>query len=99
MPVIIIEHADDAVPLAEALLAGGIALPKLPCVPRSTAIEQIASGCPDMLVRAGTITSSEQAQQVKDAGGVFGVSHSSTEAHRCFNRLVCRCYMAHKPMR
>ena len=24
MPVIIIEHADDAVPLAEALLAGGI---------------------------------------------------------------------------
>lgn len=58
MPVIIIEHADDAVPLAEALLAGGIRTAEITLRTPSAlaAIEQIASGCPDMLVGAGTIT-------------------------------------------
>ncbi len=52
MPVIIIEHADDAVPLAEALLAGGIRTAEITLRTPSAlaAIEQIASGCPDMLV-------------------------------------------------
>ncbi len=82
MPVIIIDDAKDAVPLAEALLAGGIRTAEVTLRTASAlqAIENIATHCPEIHVGAGTITTPSQARQVADAGGKFGVSPGATDS-------------------
>jgi len=94
MPVIIIENADDAVPLAEALLAGGIRTAEITLRTPSAlqAIENIARHCPEINVGAGTITTEEQAYQVVEAGGKFGVSPGSTA------KLIAGCSKIGLPM-
>lgn len=76
IPVIVIDKLDSAVPLAEALLEGGLeALEVTLRTPDALdAIEAIARAVPDALVGAGTITSPEQFKRVIDVGGRFGVS-------------------------
>lgn len=76
VPVIVIDSAADAVPLATALSEGG-----LPCAEvtfrtpnASEAITRIASKFPDMLVGAGTVLSPQQAAQALDAGARFIVA-------------------------
>lgn len=76
VPVIAIKNADDAVPLANALIKGG-----LPCAEvtfRTDAAEQaiknIADACPEMLVGAGTVLTTEQADKAIRAGAKFIVS-------------------------
>lgn len=94
IPVIIIENADHAVGLAEALLAGGIKTAEVTLrTPAGIkAIEKIASAVPEMCVGAGTITTAEQVQDVVNAGGVFGVSPGSTD------KLIGACKDASLPM-
>jgi len=76
VPVIVIEDAAHAVPLARALVAGG--LPVLEVTLRSPvalhAIAAIAAEVPDAVVGAGTVVSPAQVAQVRDAGGRFIVS-------------------------
>lgn len=76
MPVIVINHIDQAVPLANALMAGGIHC--LEVTLRTdvglAAIEQIAKECPDAIVGAGTVTTAKQMQLVKAAGAKFAIS-------------------------
>ena len=76
IPVVVIQDAKDAAPLAEALLSGG-----LPCAEvtfRTAAAEEairtIAERCPEMLVGAGTVLSMEQAERAAAAGARFVVS-------------------------
>lgn len=76
VPVIAIKNADDAVPLAKALIKGG-----LPCAEvtfRTAAAEQaiknISKECPEMLVGAGTVLTKEQADTAMAAGAKFLVS-------------------------
>jgi 2-dehydro-3-deoxyphosphogluconate aldolase / (4S)-4-hydroxy-2-oxoglutarate aldolase len=76
IPVIVIEDAEDAIPLARALVAGG-----LPCAEVTfrtaaapEALRRIASEFPDMLVGAGTVLTHEQATEAQDAGARFIVS-------------------------
>lgn len=76
VPVVKIEHAEDAVPLAKALCAGGI-----PCAEitfRTSAAEEsirrIAQEVPQMLVGAGTVLTPEQADAAVNAGAKFIVS-------------------------
>lgn len=76
VPVVVLEHAEDARPLAEALVQGG-----LPCAEvtfRTEAAEEsirIMTGTyPDMLIGAGTILTVEQADQAVKAGARFIVS-------------------------
>ena len=76
IPVVVLEDAKDAKPLAEALCAGG-----LPCAEvtfRTEAAEEciriMASEYPDMLVGAGTVLTTEQVDRAVAAGAKFIVS-------------------------
>lgn len=76
VPVIKLDSPDDALPLAEALITGG--LPVAEITFRTDAaresIRKIRSAYPDMLTGAGTVLSLEQAKAAADAGASFIVS-------------------------
>ena len=80
MPVIVIDEADKAVPLADALLSGGIRTAEITLrTPAAlAAIEAMATHCPDIMVGAGTVRTVQQARQVAAAGGRFAVSPGTT---------------------
>jgi len=89
VPVVKIDDADKAVPLAEALCRGG-----LPCAEitfRTDAAEEsirrISGALPDMLVGAGTVLTPEQADKAKAAGAKFAVSpgFNPTVVSHCIN--------------
>ena len=76
VPVVVLESAEDALPLAEQLAAGG-----LPCAEvtfRTAAAEEsirrMAKAFPDLIVGAGTVLTCEQADRAVDAGAKFIVS-------------------------
>ncbi|GAB2190618.1 bifunctional 4-hydroxy-2-oxoglutarate aldolase/2-dehydro-3-deoxy-phosphogluconate aldolase [Sessilibacter sp. MAH1] len=81
IPVIVIDEISQALPLAEALVAGGLKV--LEITLRSdcamAAIELIAEKVPDAYVGAGTVTTPEQVTDVVKAGACFMVSPGSTE--------------------
>jgi 2-dehydro-3-deoxyphosphogluconate aldolase/(4S)-4-hydroxy-2-oxoglutarate aldolase len=76
IPVIVIEREDQAVPLARALVAGG--LPVLEVTFRTDAaagaIAAIRRDVPQAIVGAGTLLSVEQVKAAKKAGAMFGVA-------------------------
>jgi 2-dehydro-3-deoxyphosphogluconate aldolase/(4S)-4-hydroxy-2-oxoglutarate aldolase len=74
--VIIIDDPLDAVPLAQALKAGGITAIELTLrTPRALeAIKRIRAEMPDVLIGAGTVLNPAQLKEVKDAGAFFAVS-------------------------
>lgn len=80
LPVVVLESLDHAVPVARALVAGG--LPAIELTLRTPvaldAIRAIATEVPEILVGAGTIVSPAQAQQAADAGASFLVSPGAT---------------------
>jgi 2-dehydro-3-deoxyphosphogluconate aldolase/(4S)-4-hydroxy-2-oxoglutarate aldolase len=82
IPVIVIQRLQDAVPLAQALVAGGVRV--LEVTMRTpvalAAIEAIARAVPGAIVGAGTIRSAADARAAKDAGSLFGVSPGYTAA-------------------
>lgn len=76
IPVVVLEDAKDAKPLAEALCEGG-----LPCAEvtfRTAAAEesirQMSEAYPEMLVGAGTVLTTEQVDKAVAAGAKFIVS-------------------------
>jgi 2-dehydro-3-deoxyphosphogluconate aldolase / (4S)-4-hydroxy-2-oxoglutarate aldolase len=74
--VVTIDRAADAVPLADALLAGGITAIEL-TLRTPVALESLAAirrQVPDMLVGAGTILMPDQVRQALDAGALYGVA-------------------------
>ena len=83
VPVVVLHDAKDAVPLAQALVDGG--LPVAEVTFRTDAAEasirEIAKAFPEMLVGAGTVTSVEQAEKAVAAGARFLVTAG-------FNRKV-----------
>ena len=76
VPVIEIENPDDAAPLAEALLAGGIDVIEITfrTAAGASAIERIRKAFPKMLVGAGTVVTQDQATRAVDLGVGFGVA-------------------------
>lgn len=76
IPVVKIDDEEKAIPLANALKAGGINCAEITfrtSQARKT-IEKITEACPDMLVGAGTVLTTEQAEQAVAAGAQFIVS-------------------------
>ena len=76
VPVVVLQRAKDAEPLAEALCDGG-----LPCaeitfrtVAAQEGIHIMAEKFPDMLVGAGTVLSRQQVDAATGAGAKFIVS-------------------------
>lgn len=82
VPVIVLTDAAHAVPLAHALLAGGIDVMEITL--RTSAalasMEAVAKAVPDMHVGAGTVTRVAEVQQVIDAGATFALSPGCTDA-------------------
>lgn len=80
IPVIVLQRVADAVPLAEALLAGGVKV--LEVTLRTdvalACIEAIAKQLPEALVGAGTIRNAADARAARDAGSRFAVSPGYT---------------------
>lgn len=81
IPVIIIERAEHAVAMAEALLAGGVRVLEITLrTPAAlAAIEAIARSVPQAVVGAGTVRSAADAQAARSAGAAFAVSPGCTE--------------------
>lgn len=75
IPVVTIQHEREAIPLAEALVEGG-----LPCAEITLRTDAALDGLrrlankKDLLVGAGTVLTIEQARQATDAGAAFLVS-------------------------
>ena len=82
LPVIVIDHLEDAVPLARALLDGG--LPVLEVTLRTdaalAAISAIAAALPGAVVGAGTVLNPEDLTRAQSAGARFAISPGATEA-------------------
>ena len=76
IPVIVIEKEEQAVPLAKALVKGG--LPVLEVTFRTkaaaAAIAAIRKEVPEAIVGAGTVLTVEMLKAAKQAGAVFGVA-------------------------
>lgn len=82
VPVLAIEHLDDAVPLARALVEAG--LPVLEITLRTDhaleAMRRIATEVPDACVGAGTVLTPVHLDAVREAGAMFAISPGATAA-------------------
>ncbi|QRN04091.1 bifunctional 4-hydroxy-2-oxoglutarate aldolase/2-dehydro-3-deoxy-phosphogluconate aldolase [Legionella sp. MW5194] len=80
IPVVVLHHLDDALPLAEAILNGGIKVLEItlrtPVALQSICLlrERLAEAC----VGAGTVMTCRQLQQCTEAGAQFAISPGST---------------------
>jgi 2-dehydro-3-deoxyphosphogluconate aldolase/(4S)-4-hydroxy-2-oxoglutarate aldolase len=87
IPVIVVEQVEHAVPMARALVAGGIRVLEvtLRTAAALAAIEAIARAVPEAIVGAGTVRSADDARAAHDAGARFAVSPgwSPTVAAAC----------------
>ena len=88
IPVVVVNDAADAVPIADALMRGGLPIIELTLrTPAALdAIERIASEVPDITVGAGTIVDTNQPKQAAAAGAQFLVSPGSTAGLRAAMR-------------
>ncbi len=81
IPVVVLHDVAHAVPVARALVAGG--LPVIELTLRTPvaldAIEAIATEVPEILVGAGTIVAPHQAKDAQSAGAQFLVSPGTTD--------------------
>jgi 2-dehydro-3-deoxyphosphogluconate aldolase/(4S)-4-hydroxy-2-oxoglutarate aldolase len=89
VPVVVIHDVEHAMPLAEALLEGGLNVMEITLrTPASEpALEKIARSLPQMVIGAGTLLEPQQVLRAKNVGAQFGVapglnSHVLTEARR-----------------
>ncbi len=76
IPVIEINDADDAVPLARALIAGGIDVIEVTfrTEAAAAAIAAIGKEVPEMVIGAGTVVTSDQVERALGLGVAFGVA-------------------------
>ncbi len=82
IPVIVIQRLEQAVPLAQALVEGGVKVLEvtLRTPVALAAIEAIARAVPEAVVGAGTLRLPADAQAARNAGSVFAVSPGYTSA-------------------
>ena len=76
VPVVVLEHAKDAVPTAKAMAAGGIDVMEITFRTAAAAdsIKAVSEGCPEMLVGAGTVITLEQCKKAVESGARFIVA-------------------------
>ena len=81
VPVVVLEKAEDAIPTAKAMLAGGVDTMEITfrtaCAPE--AIKAVAENCPEVLVGAGTVINLEQCKLAVSMGARFIVSPGYSE--------------------
>ena len=93
IPVLVIDDAKDAVPVARALAAGGLPIAEvtLRTAAASDAIAAIAEQVPEVLVGAGTVLNGDQVDIASAAGAQFIVSPGLSES------VVSACEIAGLP--
>ena len=76
VPVVVLDRAEDAVPAARAMLAGGVDVMEITfrTAAAAEAIRNVAAECPEMLVGAGTVLTVEQCEKAVALGAKFIVS-------------------------
>ena len=76
VPVVVLDRAESAEPLAEALLAGGLDIMEITfrTAAAEESIRRIAARFPEILLGAGTLLETDQVRRAKDAGAVFGLA-------------------------
>ncbi|QGK69446.1 bifunctional 4-hydroxy-2-oxoglutarate aldolase/2-dehydro-3-deoxy-phosphogluconate aldolase [Allosaccharopolyspora coralli] len=81
VPVAVLEDAEHAVPLARALLHGGIRTIEVTLRTNAalSSVERIAAEVPEIVVGVGTVTESGQAKAAADAGARYLVTPGWTE--------------------
>ena len=81
VPVVVLEDAEQAVPTAKALLAGGISAMEITfrTSAAKASIAKVAAEVPEMIVGAGTVINVEQLHDALDAGAKFIVSPGTSE--------------------
>ncbi len=76
VPVVVLDRAEDAIPTAKAMVAGGVDVMEITfrtaCA--ADAIQAVAENCPDMLVGAGTVLNLEQCKLAVSRGAKFIVA-------------------------
>lgn len=80
VPVMVIHELEHAVPLARALVAGGVRVLEITLrTPVAIeAIRLISEGVPEAIVGAGTVINAEELKAVEEAGAVFAISPGLT---------------------
>ncbi len=81
VPVVVLEDAEQAVPTAKALLAGGINAMEITfrTAAAKDSIAKVAKEVPEMIVGAGTVINVDQLHDALDAGAKFIVSPGTSE--------------------
>ena len=76
VPVVVLDRAEDAIPTARAMLAGGVDVMEITfrTAAAAEAIRNVAAECPEMLVGAGTVLTVEQCEKAVALGAKFIVS-------------------------
>ncbi len=94
IPIVVIENAAHAAPLAEALLRAGQDVVEITfrTAAAPEAVRAIRRMFPEMLVGAGTLLTPEQVDQAVGVGAMFGVSPGLNE------RVVAKVHAAGLPM-
>ncbi|WP_062078171.1 bifunctional 4-hydroxy-2-oxoglutarate aldolase/2-dehydro-3-deoxy-phosphogluconate aldolase [Demequina globuliformis] len=91
VPVVVLDNAADAAPLADALVGGGLPVAEV-TFRTAAAVESIRTMAArgDVLVGAGTVVTPEQVDQAVDAGASYVVSPGLSRAvvERCVERGV-----------
>jgi 2-dehydro-3-deoxyphosphogluconate aldolase/(4S)-4-hydroxy-2-oxoglutarate aldolase len=79
VPVVVVEDVATAVPMARALVAGGVHVVEITLRSEAAvpAIERVVAEVPDIVVGAGTVTTARQVEAVQRAGARFLVSPGS----------------------
>ena len=82
IPVIVLQRVQDAVPMAQALVEGGVRVLEVTLrTPVGLAcIEAIVAAVPEAVVGAGTLRNADDVRAAKRAGCQFGVSPGYTSA-------------------
>lgn len=76
IPVVVIDHVEHALPLADALAEGGVGVVEITFRTQAAAdaIQAIREARPDMMVGAGTVITAENVKAAIAAGAQFGVA-------------------------
>lgn len=94
IPVIVIDRVEDALPLAQALLAGGVKVLEVTLRTEAglPAIEAIARHLPEAVVGVGTVLNADDARRASEAGARFAVSPGYT------SEVGSACKSLHLPL-
>lgn len=84
VPVIVVNKLEHAVPMAKALVAGGVRVLEvtLRTPVAMDALRAMIKEVPDAIVGAGTVINPQQLQEVTDAGAQFVISLASPSRRR-----------------